>query len=439
MVAFSWNGLADGPKDPSWLGVASAHWQTSEMTISKNKSRWIQLAFPLLFLVLLNACASHRVTESNFKNRHPAQSSTVPPFGHTFDSWVFSWTRNPGALKNPQAYVASQLSYAKDCLGKFVGHPDDVKDCEGNNMAAGPGVYTCDNPFTSHDYGTNVVAIKIIGGKTSVGIATGPFAAPPASPGLDREIYANPAFDGILYDFRPMDFGGRALVLRGDHIVDVQQSYALVPFPEQPKKFSAHASYVCTGSTTIPEVLSSWGDQMEFMALAFNNYHDPAGQSFIENGKLNSAGIAAAIASDVVAMPDSALKIVLIGLKKKFAVVKESMDEVSCRSTDSGTDRSCLAVRIFDSLIEDQGTPNRPTFAWKLDILKKVLVALKDVAPPAQITSAKTAPDLIKNLFKNFSKQNHSMERALEAYGCMVGAKHQLEPGNFSHWGDDPQ
>jgi hypothetical protein len=419
------------------------------MLLKIASSHFSFLAFLAFVIAGLMSCTGEQVTDSNFRSRilpgglrRPANDSAdgteTPPPAHTSDTWVFSWTHNPLALKSPVEYVTGQIAYSQNCIKKFVGHPGDVAGCEGNNMASGPGIYTCDNPFTSHDYGPFVVAIKVLAGKSSVALATGRFTPPPASPGLDRSIYANAAFDGIVYDFRSMDFGGRALVLRGNAIADVSQSYSVAVNPTQPMKFSAHASYACTESTSVSEVLTNWADQMEFMSLTFNTYHDPADKAFFDNGKLDDAGVAAAVASDAVAMTDGDLKIKLASLKKKYSEVKDSMDEASCRESETNSDRSCLSKRIFDSLLDDHGTPSHPTSAWNVSTLGNVLVDLK-VVTPLSLKGLKTAQALLQVVVKDFSKRPLSMTRALEAYGCMLSVKHQLEPGDFSHWGEDPQ
>jgi hypothetical protein len=419
------------------------------MLLKTGSSRFSILAFLTFAIASLMSCTGEQVTDSNFRSRilpgglrRPANDSAngteTPPLAHTSDTWVFSWTHNPLALKSPVEYVTGQIEYSQNCIKKFAGHPGDIAGCEGNNMASGPGIYTCDNPFTSHDYGPFVIAIKVLAGKSSVALATGRFTPPPASPGLDRSIYANAAFDGIIYDFRSMDFGGRALVLRGNGIADVSQSYSVSVIPNHPMKFAAHAPYACTESTSVSEVLTNWADQMEFMSLTFNSYHDPAEKAFFDNGKLDDAGIVAAIASDAVAVSDSELKIKLASLKKKYSEVKESMDDSSCRESEANSDRSCLSRRIFDSLMDDHGAPSHPTNSWKLSTLIKVLIDLKIVKSPS-IVGVKTVTSLLQIVVKEFSKQPLSMTRALEAYGCMTSVKHQLEPGDFSHWGEDPQ
>lgn len=368
--------------------------------------------------------------------RKPADVVDKPPLAKTLDTWVYTWTGNPAALSNPAGYVAGEIQYAGQCLDKIGASANLVTACEGNERAAGPGLYTCDNPFTSHDYGSVLVAIRTRSGRDSVGLATGRFTPPPASNGLDRSIYADKGYSGLLYDFRLSDFNSRALVVRGAYVVNVSASFALPLHPSQYAVFGKHEAFECTPSTDLKDIFQHWGDQFEFLAMAFDFFMDPDSNGFLKGADLDRAGYAAAIASDTTAAPDAVLAQRIQALKAKFPEIKDSMTDDACAETETttgGSPRACLARRVFDSLTGNIGSPNHPTYSWSLRTLRQALVMLK-VASPADV-NASTSDALLTKMSASYKSV---APKVLMAYQCMMAVRAQAKPGNFALWGEDP-
>lgn len=369
--------------------------------------------------------------------RQPAEESR-PPLIDSREIWAYSWTINPLALSNPKQKILTTFQRTRSCLEKLRGvSPEtEVPDCEGNGMAAGPGLYTVDNPFTSHDYGSTLLMVKIVPGRRSVGLATGRFAARPADGGMAREWVTNSNYEAFLYDFRPNDLGGRALVLRTADLIHVEDVQGLDLRPKIWSKFREHAKSACTENSTTPEILAAWSDQMEFLSLVFNGLNDPSGQSFGRAGNPNIYAIAAAVASDAVAIDDLALAELAKILRSHSIEIRESLDR--CNETDTMTLRSCLSQRIFVSLKGDEGTPQRPTGAWSFETTKKALVELRVVAK-GDASPLKSHSDLLTLVQRSFLSEKTRAARVNEAFACSLIAKKRSRLNNFEAWAADPR
>ncbi len=143
----------------------------------------ITLLYSIIFL-LLSACSSFKQKPNLAANRDVAQA-----INESKQSVLFSWTNNPMAVSKPEVYLQQQLDFAKNCLVKIAKLKYPVAGCEGNQLYAGPGLYTVDNPFTSYDYGNKVIILETVAGlkKFANAVAQGQ-----ASGGLSRKIIANP-------------------------------------------------------------------------------------------------------------------------------------------------------------------------------------------------------------------------------------------------------
>jgi hypothetical protein len=380
--------------------------------------------FTLSLLLVLNA---HAADED--------EAEPPPPTAQSQSTWLFSWTGRPSATADPKAHVTGHLAYAQECVKKIAaaekaGSFEEVAGCEGNGMAAGPGIYTCDNPFTSHDYGDTLVMMKAKAGDSRVANVSGLLR--PADT-ISRGVTGNPNYDAVLYDFRPNEYGSLALAVRSPAALDLAQTQAFKVPPGARVPFRRHAPFACTETTSLPEVLNRWGDQLDFLALTFDLPRSSAAKGFERNGQLTAAGFAAAIASDAVALSDDELKGRIKLLKSLSPAIKESLDDDACADANHASPRMCLAYVLYDSITGEMGTPNHPTHAWPLKVLKPALVklGLLEAGAAAKLKDQKA---LLSHLAKNFSKDPHQAQRAQEAFGCMKAVREALRPKSFASW-----
>ncbi|MGZ3683316.1 MAG: hypothetical protein ACXVCI_05660 [Bdellovibrionota bacterium] len=365
--------------------------------------------------------------------RVPAsQQSDAPAPVHTLNTPMYSWTNNPSALQDPGAFIAKKFDLVKSCNEKLASNPKgEVEGCEGNQLAAGPGVYTCDNPFTSADYGNILVVMNAVGGHTNIGNGTG--MAPTDQ--IDRALSGNSGLDGILYDFRPNDFGGRAVAVRSAGLLDTTQTYAIDVRPSDWKPFAQHAAFACTPDTPLADILKAWADHVGFFSATF--FFAASGTD--EGGygtktEMNANGRIAALISDLTALPADKFQTMLDGLNKAFPK-KLQLDHASCQETDAMTPQKCFSDRLYRSLIEDTGTPNSPTYAWNYALTVKVLTQLK-VLSTADIPRLGTMAKLTKFLSDRFASNAAQLTRATEAYRCMMIVHDSVAKNNFGMWAD---
>ena len=392
--------------------------------------------FAAVMILLTAACASQpQVDSPPVAARKPSQAEDAsPPMATPVRTRVYSWTSRPEAERDPVGFVRSNVRRGAECVARIKASPNaQVPGCEGNEMAAGPGLYTCDNPFTSHDYGSIVIAIPTRD-TDSIALATGRYTPPPASDGLDRAIYGNPAYSGIIYDFRYSGLNSRALVIRGEAPIEVDKASAVKVQPSSYTILAKHQPFRCEPTTGFSEVVAHWGDHFELLALTFNSSLDPENQDFVSGNMPNAAGLAAAVASDAVAAPDSAVNQKVQDLKKLSQSLGESVGSSECRETESYSPRACVARRVFDSLIGNEGTPRNPTYAWEINDLKKALVTLK-VASRDGIAKARTREELLAIMTAAYKSAAPAI---LQARNCAVAIRKHVELGHFGTWGEDP-
>lgn len=363
------------------------------------------------------------------------EDGEVPDLVQSQATTLFSWTNRPNAAANPKGHVIEQLTRSVDCIGKIeaaakAGKEEQIPDCEGNGMIVGPGIYTCDNPFTSHDYGNTLLVLRAKAGEAHVADLRDKLR--PADM-VDRDITGNRKYGAVVYDFRPTPYGISALALRDARVLDLTQTTSIkVPAGER-KSFAAHAPFVCDGATPLAEVLNHWGDQLDFLALTYDPVRANFGKGFEKSGSLSDAGFVAALASDTVAIPDAALEAKITELKKISPAVAESLRSESCFEAGHSSPRMCLAYLLHDSIVGDLSPEPHPNYAWPLKTLKPVLVklGLLDAAAAAKI---KNLAALQSYLVKNFTKNPSRAQRAQEAHGCMKVVREQLRATSLETW-----
>lgn len=370
-------------------------------------------------------------------NSH-AQESDLPPTATSQSAWLFTWTNRPEATTNPGAHISRALTHAADCMRQIreaesAGRFQEIPGCEGNGMAAGPGLYTCDNPFTSHDYGNVLVMVKARAGSRRVANESG-LVRPADS--MDRAVTGSNAYDAILYDFRPNDAGGYALAVRQPGIVDLSQIAAVKVPPGARKEFHFHPAFACTAQTSLKDILTRWGDQIDFMAITFDSFRDPSGRSFERNGQLSPEGLMAALASNVVAVSDEELGKKISSIKSINAELKEALENSSCREASRETPRMCLANELFDSLVGNEGNPSRPNYSWSFENLKLALLKL-GIINAATASQHSSRESLMSFLAARFARDAQQIQRAQEAFGCMKAVKSQLRAGSFDNWANN--
>lgn len=186
----------------------------------------MRLAIIYPAVLLLFACSSAPHVDPQ-ASRRPAQAA---PAVRSLATPLYSWTKNPAAVKDPQTYVRQQFSWAEKCIAAIAKNPPEpIEHCEGNGLAAGPGIYVCDNPFTSHDYGTSVLVLEANPGQTNLSDSTG---LGPADV-IDRSVTGDATLEGVLYDFRANDFSTRAVAVRGPGLLNTAKTRVIPASPSQ--------------------------------------------------------------------------------------------------------------------------------------------------------------------------------------------------------------
>lgn len=385
------------------------------------------LSYGLAVSVVLLGCASAPHT-TVAAARRPAQAADAV---RTFATPLYSWTKNPAAINDPQKFLTQEFSWAQKCIAQIAKNPPDpIEHCEGNGLAAGPGVYACDNPFTSHDYGTSVLVMEAVPGKTNLADITG---MGPADE-IDRSVSGDASLDGILYNFRANDFRARAVSIRGPALIDIAKTRVITAIPAQWKSFREHDAFACNENTSLADILDHWGDQIEFMSFVFDGFHDPDGKQFMDaGGGLNRSGFIAATAADAVALSDDALNKRANALIQKFPAMKDSLNNDTCQETEAMTMRKCLFARLFSSIVGDQGTPNHPTYAWSKDLTIKVLKEINFLTA-AELKQLAGKTTLTTLLGGRFPKDPSRLARASEAFRCVKVIHDRVAKNNFQMW-----
>jgi len=384
-----------------------------------------KIALASLFLLACTTHPVHRNVSNEDANESPITNITSRA------TLLYSWTTFSQALKNPASFIKSDTNSAQNCITKIAASQTLVPNCEGNGMAAGPGFYTTDNPFTSHDYGKIVVIVPAIAGDKNV--INSDENRPAAGFAVEREVYGRKDIKAISYIFRYAVFTSRALVVRDLSILDTSKARAISVNPETAKKFKDRPTFTCNAETTIDEMLKNWGDNIEFLNLAFYSNIDPSGNNFTENNQLNSAGWLAAAASDAATMPEEVLKQKIKAIRALSKELNDSMERGACNETSTRSQRSCLAKRIYDSAQENLGTDRYPTYAWDLTSTLKAFVILDILTAPeaARIKDSTQLKDLIAQKMQNNHGQAQNVQ---EAYRCVQHYKAGLEKNNLEHW-----
>lgn len=364
--------------------------------------------------------------------RRPAQVSSDLPPAHSLATPLYSWTNNPAVLTQPNEFLNKQFEWVSSCNPKIAANPNqEVKGCEGNGLAAGPGVYTSDNPFTSHDYGSILLVAIPYANRTEVANGTG--IAPADS--MDRALTSSKSLEAIVYDFRANDFNTRAVVVRKPGLLDLSKTKAFKVDSSSPKIFEKHASFVCQSDTTVQQAVTSWADHMEFLSFTYATFNASEGAGFSSNGELNNDGLIAAAISDMTAMSEADLKLFAANLAKKFPKPSPPLEDSTCRETDSVTLKNCFYNRLYKSIVGDQGTPRYPTYAWELPLTLKILQELK-VLSPVEAKSIKDNQTLGQFIATRFAKDPARKARATEAFGCMSAIRQQVSKNHFGMWAE---
>lgn len=369
------------------------------------------------FIALLSGCAHQPQIDRKTANEEEVKSN---------ETWFYSWSNSSMAAKNPKDFVNAQFQNAQSCIAKFKTSEEEIKNCEGNGFNAGPGLYVCDNPFTSHDYGDTFVMMKTKANKTN--IANAPYMGP-ANP-MDREIYGNPATAAVIYDFRASIFNTKAMVLRDASIIDEKSVASFDLKTVGFKKFSEHAAYTCTASTPVENVFKSWGDHMEFMSLTFMDKIEYSPEAFYKNNQLTDSALVAAIASDAVG--DGSFEKNLSAVIKKYHL-QDSVSDEACAESETRSIKSCLARRLFDSIHNNVGTDRNPTYSWELPTTLGILADLKIISSTDQ-KKITTNEKLINVLAAGMRKNSVQMQRVLEAYQCMKSVSDKIQNNHLDMW-----
>ena len=372
----------------------------------------------LLFLscLILISCTNLPKPEQHVREVSSAQISSKA-------TYLYNWTNNPKAFENTNDYVSDQLSRAEACLTAGKG-------CIGEQLYAGPGLYTVDNPFTSYDYGNTVVIVQALAGQTNYHSAE---PVDSADRGLDLSLIKNKNYSAILYNFKFSDFNTKALVVRKRDILNNKYVEAVRIAPAGFKKFADHEAYQCNSESTPADVMRNWGDHNSFMAITFLNFNDLTRANFINNGQINQMAYLAAMASDVVAMPDSEVTSLVEKLNKTtLDEVGLPIDSFSCSETMSNSFRSCLAQRIYDTLRDNPGIGRRITYAWDVTTALKAfqLMKLMSAAEAAQIQT----PDNLKSWAEDKMKK-HSANIQM-AFDCMNIVKSSVAQSHLGMWAE---
>ena len=226
--------------------------------------------------------------------------------------------------------------------------------------------------------------------------------------------------------------------MRNANLITLPQARAIAlgAMPRQP--FATHALFKCSASTSTADVLAHWGDHLEFLSQVFVSFRDPQGTDYLQNGQLNDAGVIAAAASDALAISDAILSAKVAQLKTQSTEFAETLSAESCRETESMSLRSCLNARIYSTLLGDDGTDRRPTYAWSEQSAAKILTAL-NVAPANVIAGRGTRADIASRVVKFFKSTPVRVRQATDARSCVATVKASIANNHFGTWGDDPQ
>ncbi|WP_413289360.1 hypothetical protein [Bdellovibrio sp. HCB337] len=388
-----------------------------------------------LFSLVLAACSSqplvaHKPTNPN-PNSNSRKVSSEGVVGITSrETLLYSWTNNPQALSSTAGYIKSETDFAQGCLPQIAKSKRAVPKCEGNGMTAGPGFYTVDNPFTSHDYGSSVVIVPAIAGDRNV-INVQEFSE--AGTAVDREDYGNAKHKAIAYIFRASDFNTNALVVRDLSFLNTQQAQTIPLNPNGFKKLDAHATYTCNSNSSIIDILQNWGDHMDYMSLVFFSLNDDSGNRFVENNQLNTNALLAVTASDAVAISDKALAEKIKTIQAVAPDTEESFVRYACTDTGTVSPRACLARRVFDSARNDMGFGQRPTYAWELPTALKAFVIL-DILTTNEAEQIKDSEQLKAFLSQKARSNTTRLKNAQEAFRCVQHYKAQLEKNHLGLW-----
>jgi hypothetical protein len=391
----------------------------------------IQKIFFLTTCLILASCTSVKIESESHTSPARKSSSEESPALRTMDTVLYNWSDSTGVKNNPSKFIDTKLKNVQECFGKISKQPYPVDGCEGNGFKAGPGLYFCDNPFTSHDYGNTVLIVRAIAGQTNFanyisegwGSATG---------GVDRELYGDPAYTSVLYDFRTSDFNTKALAVRNASVLD-PRVYSVQIGSKGFAPFKDHASFACTEKTSLVTILENWGDHMEFMSKVFFAGMDPAGEDYILKGQLNKYALLAAVASDAVAMPDATLKTKITALTMKSPAIRTSMKPSSCNETASVSRPACLAKRIFDSAVGDMGTDAWPSYAWDFPETIKAFVDL-GILTASEAKTIDKNDKLVNFLTDRFRANKTAVQRAEEAFQCMGLVRDTMKNNHLGLW-----
>lgn len=406
------------------------------------KGVWNYTKVILLSAVIFSCSSQYKHTYRSVASSDETDLVT-PPLATVSKMWVYTWSGlTDTSTSSIKSFLKNGTAHAQSCLPKLSSADGltQIDGCEGNGMAAGPGVYTCDNPFTSHDYGSTVIAIQLDqkAKKSKVPLITG--VAGPQSPtdGMDRRYYADKNYAGLIYDFRYTGVNGRALVIRSEEMLDEDNSsnyYAVSLKKRSWNRFATHENFQCHEGVTIKDILEKWGDHMSFMNSMYNPIRDPEGQDFLQDGKLNDYAYLAALISDVVAKPEEEIK----KIAQSLPDTKTSEWNTSCVDTQSVSLKSCIARRLFDSLLEDEGTGRNPNYIWSLENTRKAM-SLLDPTRAKIYTKIKNREDTLKVLVAAYKTDASTVEKIKTAYNCALFAKQiNIKENNFESWGADPQ
>jgi len=394
--------------------------------------------FALLALIALQvACTSVTPKNNAVKRKVADDADTPPPLAQFHNGWAFTWTNSPRASQDPRGYIEAGLEFAQQCLPKIAANQDDMKEtpnCEGDGKAQGPGIYTCDNPFTTHDYGKTLVMVPLKNSGAQVSLATGRYTLGPASGSLEfRPIYKDASRDAIIYDFNRGETSVRAMVVRDAKPFDLNGTVSIDLVKTPAERFGKHVAFACDENTSLPMIVQNWADQIEFMSLIYRKDEFDPDENFVKGGSLNHVGAAAALASDVVALTPYGKDVLAA-----YPYLKNFLKLEDCQGNSAENLKTCLARRIFDTLLQNKGTANGPTVLMSNAALVHVMEDVGLVAPKdAHIMTSPAA--MLNNLAPLYSAKTLQGQRALQAYTCVQTARQQIQAWTYNNWGDDPQ
>ena len=366
-------------------------------------------------ILMLTNCSTNPPAERQTASKEEVRSR---------DTWLYTWTSSK--VEDPRQFVKNEIQIAKDCILKFQKSNNTVLNCEGSGFKAGPGLYLCDNPFTSHDYGNVLVYMKSNPDKTNLTYY------PDGGPAdvMDRVVYGNPKTSAIVYDFRYSPISNQAVVVRDSSII-VESTINQVNLKNIGfKKFSEHSSYKCDSKTSVEKVFTNWGDHLEFLSITFADTINYNKDAFYGSNKLTDMGLIASISSDLVG--DGNLEKTIPTYIQKYNL-EESLSRYACGETHSRSMKSCLARRIFDSINNNIGTERSPTYSWDLKTTVNFLMDQKIITLD-ESKKINSNQQLITLLSSKIRKNANQMARIEEAYKCMVVVKEKSVINNLETW-----